>query len=73
MIVFHTLRNGIVESWQFNSMEELLRRWFTLDPKLPDASCELIDGEYLVDGIKKSAFCFEDMVDDLNHLYWTLK
>lgn len=57
--------------WKFDTIEEILIDWWTNDGmNLPSADDKVVDRIYTYNGAKYRASTFDDVIYDLEVIYW---
>lgn len=75
MIKFATVNvDGERIDWNFDTIEEMLIDWWTNDGmNLPSADDKVVDRIYTYNGAKYRASIFDDVIYDLEVIYWNEK
>ena len=60
--------------WSFNTIEEILIEWWTNDGLcLPSADDRIVGRKYTNNGKEYSASTFNDLINDIEIIYWNEK
>lgn len=71
MISFTTINcEGELRDWKFNSVEDLLRYFWTSGFDLPSNDDEIYDGNFVVYNKVIPVKVFEDIITKLSTIYW---
>ena len=71
MISFTTINcEGELKYWKFNSIEELLKEYWTDGLNLPSNDDEIFNGSFVIDDKVIHVKVFENIITELSVMYW---
>ena len=71
MISFTTINcEGELKYWKFNSIEELLKEYWTDGFNLPSNDDEIFNGNFVIDDKVIHVKVFENIITELSVMYW---
>lgn len=71
MISFTTINcEGELKYWKFNSIEELLKEYWTDGFNLPSNDDEIFNGSFVIDDKVTPVKVFENIITELSVMYW---
>lgn len=71
MISFTTINcEGELKYWKFNSIEELLKEYWTDGFNLPSNDDEIFNGSFVIDDKVIHVKVFENIITELSVMYW---
>lgn len=71
MISFTTINcEGELKYWKFNSIEELLKEYWTDGFNLPSNDDKIFNGSFVIDDKGIHVKVFENIITELSVMYW---
>lgn len=71
MVSFKTINcEGELRNWEFNSAENLLKKYWTDGFDLPSNDDEIFNGNFVIDDETISVKIFENIITELSVIYW---